>query len=105
MKLFSTAILTCLVAILSTGCVSSDRLELRGIPRWIAGGAKLDGEPEPYRPDPAIAHYDEEGGPVKLRYTLDKREYPEPKPKKVEKPSTHDPLERGRHNRIKRLVR
>lgn len=105
MKPFFTALTVCLIAFSGTSCVNNDRLELRGIPRWIAGGAKLDSEPEPYRPDPAVAHYDEESGPVKLRYILDKREYPEPKPKKVEKPSTHDPLERGRHYRIKRLVR
>jgi len=77
-----------------------------GVPAWIVGGAKLEGEPDPYRPDPAIANYDDESGPVNFTLTPEKKNYSSSSTtrKKATK-STRDPLERGRDYRIRRLVR
>lgn len=86
-----------------TSCTTTDsNLTMHGIPKWIAGGAKLDREPEPFVPDPAIIHYARTSAPVKWSLRTDTRDYPEPP---VVKKSEPDPLERGRDYRIKRLVR
>jgi len=91
-----------------TSCTKDDEFRVGGVPAWLATGAKIDDEPEPYRPDPAIAAYDRESGPVKFTLTPEKHTYasaPSKKKKKTATTSTSDPLERGRYYRIKRLVR
>lgn len=84
------------------GCTTHANVELNGIPKFIAGGAKISGEPEPLRPDPAIMHFEQESGPIELQIITDNRTYPKPfqKKKKVEKPIEY---ERGRDHRIRRL--
>lgn len=92
--------------ILFVGCASNERIQIDGIPEWIAGGGKLSSEPEPFKPDPAILPYEDDSGPVEVTFITDKKyRYPTPPEKKKEKVSTHDPLERGRDYRIKRLFR
>lgn len=94
-------------AILLSSCASNEKFEVGGVPAWVAGGAKLDTEPEPYRPDPAIAVHEDESGPVNFTLITDKHKYPDApsKAKKKSASSTRDPLERGRDYRIRRLVR
>ncbi len=84
---------------------STDKFSMGGVPAWIAGGAKLGEEPEPYKPDPAIIHHDDESGPVSFELITDKREYSDPPVKKKTSIRTSDPIERGRDRRIKRLFR
>lgn len=86
------------------GCTSNDSLQVGGVPKWIAEGAKLDSEPKPYRPDPAIIIHESESGPVEFGLTTDRRTYKAPPVKKAEKPAA-DPFERGRDRRIRRLFR
>ncbi len=78
-----------------------------GVPAWIASGAKFDDEPAPYKPDPAIIHFDSESGPLEFEIVTDQREYKTPKTttKKSSTSSTRDPIERGRDSRLKRLLR
>ncbi len=85
------------------GCTSNTSLDVGGVPKWIAGGATLDHEPKPYRPDPAIIVHENESGPVEFGLITDRRFYPAP-PAKVKKPEP-DLLERGRDRRIRRLFR
>ena len=93
-----------------TSCATTDSklastdkdLTMHGIPLWLAGGAKLDREPEAFVPDPAIIHYPRTSAPVKWVLKTDQRDYPAPPSVSKTEP---DPLERGRENRIKRLVR
>lgn len=100
-----------LIAFLATstiffvGCASNDRIQMDGIPEWIAGGGKLSSEPEPFKPDPAILPFPDDSGPVEITVITDKYKYPAPPEKAKKKASTHDPLERGRDYRIKRLFR
>lgn len=76
-----------------------------GVPAWIADGAKLGAEPEPYKPDPAIIHHEDESGPVSFELITDNRDYSDPPVKKKTSIRTSDPIERGRDRRIKRLFR
>lgn len=105
MKHLPLTFLSLLSLILFIGCASNERFEMGGIPKWVAGGTKISGEPEPMQPDPAIIPFARESGPVRFTYITDKRQYDDPPEKKAKKPSTSDPLERGRDYRIKRLFR
>src|SRR5690606_18219643 len=72
---------TCLLLGLATilpACNSNsptDRFSMGGVPAWIADGAKLGAEPEPYKPDPAIIHHEDESGPVSFELITDNRDY------------------------------
>lgn len=90
---------------LLAACTPADRFSVGGVPGWIADGAKLESEPAPLRPDPAIIAHEDESGPVNFELITDRRVYPSPPVKKTKKVSTTDPLERGRDARIRRLVR
>ncbi len=85
-----------------TSC--QNELDMGGVPGWLADGAKIRDEPEPYRPDPAIIEYDSQSGPIEFGMITDKRQYKAAAKKKAAKPAA-DPLERGRDHRINRLVR
>lgn len=87
------------------GCTTGDRFTVGGVPGWLADGAQIDDEPEPYRPDPAIIVHEEESDPINFKWIADNRTYPTPPVKKVAKKTTSDPFERGRAARIRRLVR
>lgn len=105
MKISILTLMALITSLLFTGCVSNEDVELGGAPAWIAGGAKIDDEPEPFKPDPALLDFDEEGGPVELRIITDKRDYKTPSVKKTTSSPSSDLLERGRDYRIKRLFR
>ncbi|MDF1826222.1 MAG: hypothetical protein P1U68_16365 [Verrucomicrobiales bacterium] len=105
MKISSLTIFVIASGLLFTGCVSNESVELGGAPAWIAGGAKLDDEPEPFKPDPALLSFKEESAPVELRIVTDKKKYETPTVKKTTSKPSSDPLERGRDYRIKRLFR
>lgn len=92
-----------LLSVAFLGCASND-LTVGGVPKWISEGAKLDSEPTPYRPDPAIIVHESESGPVEFGLVTDRRTYKAPPAKKAGKPAA-DPFERGRDRRIRRLVR
>lgn len=98
--LFLLPLLTLPVFVAS--CVSNDRVELAGVPEFIADGAEISPEPKPLRPDPAIMRFKEESGPVELHIITDNRKYPVP-PKKKEKVEKEIEYERGRDARIRRL--
>lgn len=87
------------------GC-QSDNVSVGGVPGWIAEGAKIEEEPEPYKPDPAIIEHGEESGPIEFSIITDKRRY-KPAPVKKTRPAhlENDPLERGRAYRLLRLAR
>ena len=99
--------ITSLAAAVFSGCTSNDKLTMGGVPAWLAGGAKIDSEPEPMAPDPAIVPFEEESGPVEWKLITDKHNYPSPPVKKVTKVDAYstDPIERGRGYRLRRLVR
>ena len=106
-RLLLTAIFLGTSALL-TACTSNsptNRFSMGGLPGWIAGGAQLADEPEPYKPDPAIISHEDESGPVVFELITDKRNYPAPPVKKTTSVRAIDPLERGRDSRIKRLFR
>lgn len=107
MKSPSLFLFAALCGIFFTSCTSNGKIELGGAPAWIAGGAKLDGEPDPVKPDPALIEYEDEDGPVEFRIITDKRTYREPSPTRRSSNSkpTRDPIEPGRDYRIKRLFR
>lgn len=86
------------------GCTSQSSVEVGGVPKWIAGGAQLDAEPAPYRPDNALIAHESESGPIEFSMITDRRAYEAPPAKKRIK-SSSDPLERGRERRIRRLFR
>jgi len=87
------------------GC-TNEKVTMGGVPAWIAAGAQIEEEPEPYRPDPAVIHFETETAPLEWKMITDKREYAAPKPKPAQKPKLEpDPLERGREYRIRRLFR
>lgn len=102
-----TALLLSLAAFLPacTSNSSTDKFSMGGLPGWIADGAKLEDEPAPYKPDPAIISHEDESGPVVFELITDKRTYAAPPVKKTSPVRTTDPLERGRDSRIKRLFR
>lgn len=102
--LISLSISGALVLMLSS-CTKDDEFRMGGVPAWVAGGAKIADEPEPYRPDPAIAVYEDDSGPVNFTLTPEKQNYTSSPTKKKATTSTRDPLESGRDYRIKRLVR
>lgn len=87
------------------GCTTGDKFSMGGVPGWVADGAKLESEPEPLRPDPALIAHEDESGPVQFELITDRRTYKSPPVKKTKTVSTADPLERGRDARIRRLVR
>ncbi|MEX2580115.1 MAG: hypothetical protein WD342_13740 [Verrucomicrobiales bacterium] len=97
--------LSCLVAVLLASCASNEKVSVGGVAGWVADGAKLDKEPPPRKPDAAVAVVEDESDPVSFSVVTDRRPYPNAPVKRVEAPSTDDPLERGRDYRIKRLVR
>lgn len=101
---FLLAIATFIPACSSTPA-SSKKFSMGGVPRWIADGARLEAEPEPYKPDPAIMVHPDESGPVTFELITDKRQYEAPEVKKPESTRKSDPIERGRDYRIKRLFR
>lgn len=105
-RIFLFGILSLTVTVF-TGCTSNGKLTAGGVPAWLAGGATIDAEPDPVRPDAAIIPYEEESGPVEWKLITDKREYPAAPEKKMTKPNAYssDPLERGRGYRLRRLVR
>jgi hypothetical protein len=104
MKSFLLFVLSLSLVLGSVSCTTTDsNLTMHGIPKWIAGGAKLDREPAPNAPDPAIIHYDRTSAPVRWSLNTDNRDYPEPL--SASNKAEVDPLERGRDYRIKRLVR
>jgi len=102
--MFRISILSAVIAAAAFLTSCSNKMEMAGVPGWIASGAKIGDEPEPYRPDPAIIEHESEGGPIEFKMITDKRQYKAPPAKKKTKPEP-DPLERGREWRIKRLVR
>lgn len=106
-RLTLTALLLGLAVFLPacTSNSSTDKFSMGGVPGWIADGAKLEDEPEPYKPDPAIISHEDESGPVVFELITDKRNYAAPPVKKTTSVRTTDPLERGRDYRIKRLFR
>lgn len=96
-----------LLALTQISCTPGDRFTVGGVPGWVADGAKIDSEPAPLRPDPAIIVHDDESGPLNFELITDRRAYPEkaaPKKRTTAKPAA-DPIERGRDRRIKRLFR
>ena len=103
------AILLAIVALIpacTTPDASNSDFSIGGVPKWLAEGAKIEAEPAPLKPDPAIIHHTSEGGPVSFEFITDNRKYQTPKPKKSVKPARQaDPIERGREQRIKRLFR
>lgn len=106
-RLTLTALLLGL-AVFLTACTSNsptDKFSMGGLPGWIAGGAQLADEPEPYKPDPAIISHEDESGPVVFELITDKRNYTAPPVKKTTSVRAIDSLERGRDSRIKRLFR
>lgn len=103
MKKLAITILVATSASFFTSCISNEKVALGGAPAWIAGGAKLDDEPEPFKPDPALLEFEEEGGPVELKIITDKRDYKKPPQKVASTKPASDPLESGRDYRIKRL--
>jgi|TARA_B110000305_G_C19291397_1_gene564372 hypothetical protein len=105
MKIIITFSIVSALALMLSSCTKDDVFRMGGVPSWIANGAKIEGEPEPFRPDPAIAHYDDDSGPVNFTLTPEKKNYATYTPKKKSNTSTRDPFERGRAYRIKRLVR
>ena len=77
----------CFASISFSACTSSNNFTMGGVPGWIEGGAKIEDEPDPLRPDPRLdLDDDSEGGPVEFQLITDKREYPGAPPKKAEKP-------------------
>jgi hypothetical protein len=88
-----------------SSCGTTDSFRMGGVPAWIADGAKLEDEPDPVKPDPAIMSHDNESGPVVFEWITDKRRYEAPPVKKTTSTRIADPLERGRDSRIKRLFR
>jgi len=97
----------CITAISFTACTTTNnKIAVDGVPGWVRDGAELEYEPEPVAPDIRVVHQEEEdeSGPVEFSMITDKRQYPDPPEKKAAKPGP-DPLERGRENRIARLVR
>ncbi len=104
---FRIVILPALVALpfLFVACTSNEKVQVGGVPEWLAGGAKLSAEPAPRKPDAAMPHYPSESGPVEMTIITDKRQYPAPPARKKTSGSDVDPLERGREARIRRLVR
>ncbi|MDF1657195.1 MAG: hypothetical protein P1U58_06255 [Verrucomicrobiales bacterium] len=109
MKTLSLFLAAFLATAFFTSCVSSENIELGGAPGWIAGGAKIEDEPDPIAPDPAILEFEEEGGPVELKIITDKRKYQQTsqRTRSVSSPrnSGGDLIEPGRDYRIKRLFR
>jgi len=102
-----TAILLALVAVpfLLASCASNEKVQLGGVPEWLADGARLSSEPAPRRPDAAVPDYPSETGAVEMTIVTDKRQYPAPPVQRRSSGSVVDPLERGRDARIRRLVR
>lgn len=109
MKTLSFFFVTCLATALLTSCVPGENIELGGAPGWIVGGAKLEDEPDPVAPDPAIPEFQEEGGPVELKIVTDKKKYGQPSQPSRSSSSGQsrqtDVIEPGRDYRIKRLFR
>lgn len=93
-----------LLSLAFLGCTPADRFTVGGVPKWVSEGAKLDDEPAPYRPDPAIINHSGESGPIEFEFLTDSRVHEAPQKKKT-KSSTSDPIERGRDSRIRRLFR
>ncbi len=93
-------------ALALSSCATEESISMGGVPEWVAEGAKLQKEPAPVPPDPAIIRHEDESGPVEFFIVTDNQKYPEPgnvtKKKEV---SIHDQIESGRDSRIKRLVR
>jgi len=96
-----------LTPIFFSSCTTDGNVTVGGVPAWIASGAQFDDEPAPYKPDPAIIHFDSESGPLEFEIVTDQHEYKKPKAttKKSSSSSTRDPIERGRESRLKRLLR
>ena len=104
MKRFLLALPILSLPFLVTSCTTNANVEVGGVPKFFADGAKLSSEPEPLRPDPVIQHHDEESGPVELKIITDKKKYPNsPAPKKKKKVEKEWDYERGRDSRIRRL--
>ena len=108
MKTLPLLLCTIFLSLFLTSCLTRENVELGGAPGWIAGGMKIEQEPEPIAPDPAILEFEEEGGPVELKIITDKRKYfqSSQRNRSLTPPSdrpTSDLLEPGRDYRIKRL--
>ena len=96
------------ISAFSAACTSNsstDVFSMGGVPRWIADGAKLEDEPAPYKPDPAIMSHDKASGPVVFKLITDRQHYSAPPVKKSTSVRPTDPLESGRDKRIKHLFR
>lgn len=105
MNRLSFFLLTAVITATLASCSSNDRFEVGGVPEWIGSGAKLSDEPEPLSPDNRYIQERDASGPVKFTYITDDHNYPDTPERKKIKTDLDDPLERGRENRIKRLVR
>jgi len=105
MNRFLPATLLAVVSLSMASCTPGEKFSMGGVPGWIADGARLESEPAPRRPDPAIITHDDESGPVHFELITDRRTYKTPPVKKSTKVVAPDPLERGRDARIRRLVR
>lgn len=103
--LFALTLPLLVVPLMSCTSTTNGKLTMGGVPKWIAEGAKIESEPKPYRPDPAIIAHPSESGPVEFGLITDRREYKQPPVKKAKKTTPVDPLERGRDYRIRRLFR
>ncbi len=95
-----------LLALTLTACTPGDRFTVGGVPGWLASGAIIEDEPEPFRPDPAIIMHESESDALNFELITDRKvtETEKAAKKKASKPAS-DPIERGRDRRIKRLFR
>lgn len=96
-----------LLALTQISCTPTERFTVGGVPGWLASGAIIEDEPEPYRPDNAIIVHEDESGPVNFELITDRKLHrTSAAKKKAAKPTAKpaaDPIERGRDRRIRRL--
>lgn len=95
--------------LLFSSCTTDGNVSVGGVPAWLASGAKFDDEPAPYKPDPAIIHFDSESGPLQFEIVTDRDETRTAKPstKTTKKSSTTQKKttqENGRDSRLKRFL-
>lgn len=102
-RLFSLLTLLGLSALV-VGCKTNERVELDGIPKFIAGGGQFSEEPKPLRPDPALLFFDDESGPVEMTVHTDRHRYPKPAERRQRQSAEPEIVyESGQQARINRL--
>ncbi len=107
-RLLLTGLLS-LSPLLFSSCTTDGSVTVGGVPAWLASGAKFDDEPAPYKPDPAIIHFDSESGPLHFEIVTDREETKTAKTstktsKKSSTTSARTTQERGRNSRLKRFL-